>query len=748
METEKGYIGHFTFKNEDESFTVFDLVTDGGTVVCVGPARGYGEGEMVEVTGEYVVHPLYKRQLKISSIKEVEPEDTVQVERYLGSGAIKGIGEALAKRIVKMFGDDTFRIAQEEPERLAEVKGISLKKAYDIGEQIARKRDMREAMMFMQEYGISQNLGNKIYQRYGAQVYKILKENPYRLAEDIDGVGFKIADEIASKVGIDISSEFRIRCGLIYTLNTMSYDGNCYYPKDELFSRTAALLDIDTLVMDTQLQNLAMDHKVVVKVVDDVERVYLPLFYREETKCADKLLELRDSYDSDFSKKSANDLMMQIEEAEKSMNIELDMLQKQATVKCLKNGVFILSGGPGTGKTTTINMIIRMFEEYHLDFMLAAPTGRAAKRMTESTGYEARTIHRLLEVGGDTSDGSKPYFDRNEDNPLEVDAIIVDEMSMVDIHLMVALLNAIEPGTKLVLVGDVDQLPSVGPGQILRDILLSECFESEKLEKIFRQDNESHIVSYAYSINKGQQIDFSKKYPDFFLLEKNEPAVIYDYIEVLIKDKLPKQFNINPLDTQILTPMRKGAIGVEVLNPILQARLNPPDSSKKEYLHGDIIFREGDKVMQIKNDYNLEWEVVGKYNIPIESGTGVFNGDVGKIAEINTYIKEITVEFDDGRRARYSYENMDELEHAYAVTIHKSQGSEYPVVILPILPGPRMLMSRNLLYTGITRAKECVIIIGSSETVGSMISQDMIQRRYTSLNEKLIEISKRGMHDF
>lgn len=748
METEKGYIGHFTFKNEDESFTVFDLVTDAGTVVCVGPARGYGEGEMVEVTGEYVVHPLYKRQLKISSIKEVEPEDTVQVERYLGSGAIKGIGEALAKRIVKMFGDDTFRIAQEEPERLAEVKGISLKKAYDIGEQIARKRDMREAMMFMQEYGISQNLGNKIYQRYGAQVYKILKENPYRLAEDIDGVGFKIADEIASKVGIDISSEFRIRCGLIYTLNTMSYEGNCYYPKDELFSRTAALLDIDTLVMDTQLQNLAMDHKVVVKVVDDVERVYLPLFYREETKCADKLLELRDSYDSDFSKKSANDLMMQIEEAEKSMNIELDMLQKQATVKCLKNGVFILSGGPGTGKTTTINMIIRMFEEYHLDFMLAAPTGRAAKRMTESTGYEARTIHRLLEVGGDTSDGSKPYFDRNEDNPLEVDAIIVDEMSMVDIHLMVALLNAIEPGTKLVLVGDVDQLPSVGPGQILRDILLSECFESEKLEKIFRQDNESHIVSYAYSINKGQQIDFSKKYPDFFLLEKNEPAVIYDYIEVLIKDKLPKQFNINPLDTQILTPMRKGAIGVEVLNPILQARLNPPDSSKKEYLHGDIIFREGDKVMQIKNDYNLEWEVVGKYNIPIESGTGVFNGDVGRIAEINTYIKEVTVEFDDGRRARYSYENMDELEHAYAVTIHKSQGSEYPVVILPILPGPRMLMSRNLLYTGITRAKECVIIIGSSETVGSMISQDMIQRRYTSLNEKLIEISKRGMHDF
>ena len=748
METEKGYIGHFTFKNEDESFTVFDLVTDGSTVVCVGPARGYGEGEMVEVTGEYVVHPLYKRQLKISSIKEVEPEDTVQVERYLGSGAIKGIGEALAKRIVKMFGDDTFRIAQEEPERLAEVKGISLKKAYDIGEQIARKRDMREAMMFMQEYGISQNLGNKIYQRYGAQVYKILKENPYRLAEDIDGVGFKIADEIASKVGIDISSEFRIRCGLIYTLNTMSYDGNCYYPKDELFAKTAALLDIDTLVMDTQLQNLAMDHKVVVKVVDDVERVYLPLFYREETKCADKLLELRDSYDSDFSKKSANDLMMQIEEAEKSMNIELDMLQKQATVKCLKNGVFILSGGPGTGKTTTINMIIRMFEEYHLDFMLAAPTGRAAKRMTESTGYEARTIHRLLEVGGDTSDGSKPYFDRNEDNPLEVDAIIVDEMSMVDIHLMVALLNAIEPGTKLVLVGDVDQLPSVGPGQILRDILLSECFESEKLEKIFRQDNESHIVSYAYSINKGQQIDFSKKYPDFFLLEKNEPGVIYDYIEVLIKDKLPKKFNINPLDTQILTPMRKGAIGVEVLNPILQARLNPPDSSKKEYLHGDIIFREGDKVMQIKNDYNLEWEVVGKYNIPIESGTGVFNGDVGKIAEINTYIKEVTVEFDDGRRARYTYENMDELEHAYAVTIHKSQGSEYPVVILPILPGPRMLMSRNLLYTGITRAKECVIIIGSSETVGSMISQDMIQRRYTSLNEKLIEISKRGMHDF
>lgn len=743
MDTEKGYIGHFTYKNDETGFVVFELVGEDKRVTCTGIARGFGEGETVEVKGEYVNHSVYGRQIKIVAIKAVEPEGTVAVERYLGSGAIKGIGEALAKRIVKLFGEETFRIAQEEPERLAEVKGISLKKAYEIGNQIAEKRDMREAMMYMQTLGISQNLANKIYVKYGIAVYSVLKENPYKLAEDITGVGFKIADEIASKSGIPVDSEYRMRCGIIHTLLSTTMDGNCYYPKELLLEKSAAMLGVEKERLEENLNDLAMERKIVVKKTVDEERVYISSYYFEEIYCAHKLLELRDSYESEWNNFSTEEITNKIKSIEGEMEIELDELQRNAVIQCMKSGVFILSGGPGTGKTTTINTIIKMLDAKNCDFYLAAPTGRAAKRITETTGYEARTIHRMLEVNGEISDDKHTaMFERNEDNPLEADAIIVDEMSMVDIHLLKALLNAINPGTKLILVGDVDQLASVGPGQVLRDVLECNCFDAIRLEKIYRQDEKSHIVSYAYKVNHGELIDFSEKYPDFFLLEKNSADVIYYYIEQLMKNNLPKQFGIDILETQILTPMKKGALGVEELNRVMQEKINPKADNKKEHLYGDMIFREGDKVMQVRNNYDIEWEVIGKYNIPIETGKGVFNGDVGRITDINSFLKSVTVVFEDGRQVQYSFEQLDEIELAYSITIHKSQGSEYPVIIIPVISGPKMLLTRNLLYTAITRAKECVILLGQSDAFEEMIKTDMIQKRYTSLKEKIYEFDK------
>ncbi|MDE6713009.1 MAG: ATP-dependent RecD-like DNA helicase [Lachnospiraceae bacterium] len=741
MEILKGYIDHFIFQNEENGFTVAEVIVEGEPHVCVGLMRGFSEGETVEMEGEYTVHPKYLEQFKISGIKAVPPEDKLSLMRYLGSGAIKGIGNALAQRIVDHFGEDTFRIIEEEPERLAEIKGISQKKAREIAEQLVEKREMRNAALFLQQYGIGQNLADKIYRQYGNEVYQVIRENPYRMVEDIQGVGFKIADEIASHAGIRVDSDYRIRCGIIYVLYQQTIEGNCYYPRELLLDKTAQLLGLESEQITGQLMSLAMDQQVLLKKIKDEERVYPASYYKEEMTCARKLLELRDSYEYPVSQISDQKIMERIVAIEASMEMNLDGLQREAVAACIKNGVFILSGGPGTGKTTTINAILKYLEAEQMDFVLAAPTGRAAKRMTETTGYEAKTIHRLLEISGEIAgEGHRSNFERNEDNPLEVDAVVVDEVSMVDIHLLRALLAALIPGTKLILIGDVSQLPSVGPGQILKDIIDSGRFACVMLEKIFRQAAESHIVSYAHKINKGEPIDFSQKYRDFFLLDKDRPEVIYQYIEALVKDKVPKEFQIEPLEAQILTPMRKGPLGSEELNRVFQERLNPPSPEKKEFQYGDTLFRVGDKIMQIKNDYDLKWEIVGNYNITIADGTGVFNGDIGTIRDIDDFSKILKVCFDDGKLVDYTFQELDELEHAYAITIHKSQGSEYPVIILPILNGPKMLLNRNLLYTGVTRARDCVIILGNPDTVLRMISADAVQKRYTSLNERLMEM--------
>ena len=670
-------------------------------------------------------------------LTEKMPEDALAMERYLGSGAIKGIGAALAGRIVRHFGDDTFQIVENEPERLSEVKGISEKKAREIAMQIAEKSDMRKAMMFLQKYGISLNLGAKIYQKYGDSVYSVLQENPYRLADDISGVGFKIADEIAYRIGIHTDSDYRIKSGMVYTLLQATGEGHVYLPKDELFQRAAELLGVDSSYMEKHLVDLAMDRKIVQKEQGDQILIYPAQYYYLELNTARMLREL-----DIFCPEDEKTVERRIVQIEKETGTVLDEMQKKAVQEAAGHGLLILTGGPGTGKTTTINAIIRYFEGEGAEIRLAAPTGRAAKRMTEATGYEAQTIHRLLELSGmpeDDREGQPIHFERNAENPLETDVIIIDEMSMVDIHLIHSLLMAVTAGTRLILVGDENQLPSVGPGNVLRDIIRSGQFPVVELKKIFRQASESDIVVNAHKINKGEQVEINNKSRDFFFLKRYDADIIIRVVIALIQEKLPKYVEAKPFEIQVLTPMRKGLLGVERLNQILQRYLNPPDASKKEKEIGQGLFREGDKVMQVRNNYQLEWEIRGRYGIPIEKGVGVFNGDTGIIKTINEFAETAEVEFEDGRWAEYSFKQLDELELAYAVTIHKSQGSEYPAVIIPLLSGPRMLMNRNLLYTAVTRARKCVTVVGSEETFRDMIRNEKQQRRYSSLDQRIQE---------
>lgn len=738
METVTGYIDHIIFQNEENSYAVLSLVTsEQEELICVGTFPGIEDGATLEMEGDYVNHPSYGLQFKAFSFKETYPQDIVSIERYLGSGAIKGIGEALARRIVKKFGDDTLRIIEEEPERLAEIKGISMRIAQEIAEQVYDKRMLRDAFMFLQEYGISNKLAVKIYEQYKDEMYSVIKQNPYKLSEDISGIGFKIADDIARKVGISVSSEYRIRCGVLYELTGASQDGNTYLPIDILAEKCISLLGLSKEEILPEIDNLVVDKKIINKNGN----IYSSHYYFAELSSARMLADLDISMDEDELLKEMPRINKVIDSVSKEENLVLDDLQKNAVTECVKHGVTIISGGPGTGKTTTINTIIRFFVEEGMDILLAAPTGRAAKRMQEATGYEAKTIHRLLEVnGGSSDDEARTYFDRNEENPLEADVVIIDEMSMVDINLFRSLLRAISIGTRLVLVGDVDQLPSVGPGQVLKDIIDSKAFNVVMLERIYRQSDESDIVVNAHKINHGEEILLDNKSKDFFFLERSDANVIYKHLIQLISEKLPKYVDATPYDIQVLTPMRKGNLGVEVLNNILQEYLNPPSKEKNEFTFGEKLFREGDKVMQIKNNYQIPWEIVGYRGIRIDDGLGVYNGDTGIIKEIDKQNQIITVLYDENKRVDYPVANLDELELAYAVTVHKSQGSEYPAVLIPILSGPRMLFNRNLLYTGVTRAKRCVTILGSSQTLKEMIHNERINDRYTGFTRRIQEV--------
>lgn len=729
-----GYVDHIIYRNADNGYTVLVMICDEEEVTCVGTFSDIAEGENIEAHGSYMDHPMYGRQFAVKSFEEKAPKDEMAIERYLGSGAIKGVGIALAAKIVRRFKSDTFRIIEEEPERLAEVKGISERKAMEIADQVNAKRDLRQAMIFLQQYGISTTLAVKIYNTYGQEIYGILKENPYRMADDVDGVGFRTADEIASHVGIRTDSDFRIRSGIQYALLQASNEGHTYLPMPELTQRASNLLQIEPEYIEKHYMNLAMDRKIIMRQVDDTTQIYASSFFYMEANTATMLKQLNASFEVPDI-----EIEERLRQIEKQTKMDLDEHQVEAVKEAVRNGLLVITGGPGTGKTTTINTIIRYFELEGMDIFLAAPTGRAAKRMSETTGFEARTIHRMLELNGGMEGNAG--FERNEQNPLETDVIIIDEMSMVDISLMYALLKAIAAGTRLILVGDVNQLPSVGPGSVLKDIIDSNEFHTVKLTKIFRQASTSDIIVNAHKINRGEPVSLDNKSMDFFFLKRYEADKIINVTLQLIKQKLPKFVGASEYDIQVLTPMRKGLLGVDRLNGILQMYLNPADKRKREKEHGNTIFREGDKVMQTKNNYQLEWEIRSKYGLCIDKGTGIFNGDMGIIEEINDFAETMTVSFDEGRMVEYPYKLLDELELAYAVTIHKSQGSEYPAVVIPLLSGPRMLMNRNLLYTAVTRAKKCVTIVGNDTTFNQMIENNSQLKRYSGLRDRLTEDS-------
>ena len=750
MATVTGYVERIKYRNEDNGYSVLSVVDGGEEYILVGTFPYISEGERIEATGRMVEHSIYGEQLAVESYEIKAPEDTLAIERYLGSGAIKGIGAALAKRIVKKFKADTFRIIEEEPERLSEVKGISERMAMEISSQVEEKRELRQAMLFLQQYGIHMNLAVKIYQQYGQRMYSVIQENPYQLADDIHGVGFKIADEIAAKVGIFTDSDYRIRSGMFYALLQAVGNGHTYLPREELFASAAELLKVDADYMEKHLMDLQMEKKLVVKEKDGGMIVYPAQFYYMELNTARMLhdLNIRDTVPPEKIRKRLESIVA-------GEQIELDDHQEEAVIEAVNNGLLIITGGPGTGKTTTINTIIRYFEQEDMEILLAAPTGRAAKRMAEATGYEARTIHRLLELtgapsmdsgrNGNGSTGGETrlegmHFERNETNPLDADVVIIDEVSMVDISLMHSLLKAVNVGTRLILVGDVNQLPSVGPGNVLRDMIQSGKFPVVMLTKIFRQAAQSDIIVNAHKINAGERVPLEKRSRDFLFIRRDNPAAIIKDMMVLLRDKLPGYVGAEIQDIQIMTPMRKGALGVEQLNRILQENFNPPAADKPEKEAGGTIFRTGDKVMQIKNNYQLAWEVRNRYGIPVDKGEGVFNGDMGVIRQVNAFSETLEVEFDEGRMVEYSFKQLEELELAYAITIHKSQGSEYPAVVIPVYSGPRMLMTRNLIYTAVTRAKKCVCLVGLPEMFQFMVENEMEQKRYSGLKDRILEI--------
>lgn len=749
-----GYVDHIIYQNAGNGYTVMVVTDEKSQVTVTGMFRGIEAGERVRIEGTYQEHPTYGEQLRMENYEVLPPDDCKSIERYLGSGAVKGVGEKLAQRIVRQFGEDTFRIIEKEPQKLILIKGISERMAREIADQVYEKRQMRRAMLFLQDYGIADKLAVKIYERYGEGLYDMLRTNPYKMAEDIEGVGFKRADEIAKNVGILVDSEYRIRCGLLYALSQALAAGHTCLPEQALIQNGSVLLGLPEAEVRDQLTNLAMDQKVMIRQEDKegTMYVYSPAAYGAENRCAALLQKLDISFfEEGKDKMSVEESLIydKIGQIEDESEIVLDELQRQAVLKAIGHGVTVLTGGPGTGKTTTIHIMLRYFERERMQIELAAPTGRAAKRMSEACGMEARTIHRLLEVSGASDGGKTAGFGRDMNHPLDADVIIVDEMSMVDIFLFQALLSAIPQGARLIMVGDMDQLPSVGPGCVLKDLIDSRAYSVVMLDKIFRQAAKSDIVMNAHRIHDGKMIEINnRESKDFYFLKREEPGVMYNNIVQLVTDRLARYVGASPMDIQVLTPMKKGVMGVEALNGVLQRYLNPPAKGKREHLSGDTLFREGDKVMQIKNNYQLEWEVTGAYNLPLQTGQGVFNGDIGIVKEINEYASMMEVEFDEGRKVNYRFEELDELELAYAITIHKSQGSEYPAVVIPLLGVPGLLTYRNLLYTAVTRAKKCVTILGNEATIQNMILGENKQRRYTGLYYRIKETERMRGKDF
>ena len=737
--TVSGSVENIIYTNAENGYTVLNLLLDEEKddtyICCVGFLPDIVMGESLTVVGRRVRHPSYGDQLEVISYKKSLPVTEKAIERYLSSGIVKGIGKRMAKKIVDKFGRDTLVIIDTEPHKLADIKGITIAKAQEIGAVFREQGELTRAVMFLQEYGVSINYAAKIFKKYKETTIAVVQKNPYTLADEVWGIGFKTADGIARKMGIDPDSPYRIQAGIKYALSYAAASGHTYLPEDVLVGQVSELLEIQAETVNQNLMSMHVSNEIWIENAD-VRRIYLNFYYYAESYIAKRLVEM--SRDRDVDDPFVD---MEIKNIEKNEGIKFAEGQLRAIKSAMTEGVFVITGGPGTGKTTIINAIISILAQQQNVIELAAPTGKASKCMTEATGHEARTIHRLLGTASLAEGSLHQRFTHDEEDPIDADCIIIDEVSMVDVPLMYYLLKAVAHGTRLILVGDADQLPSVGAGNVLRDIIASGQIACASLNEIFRQAQQSAIVTNAHRINHGQYPDLGDKTKDFFYMQRGNADALLDTLVGLVSERLPRYLDCEPLDIKVLTPMRKTLLGVQNLNTLLQNALNPPAHGKAEKEFRGVIFREGDRVMQIKNDYDIEWTAVDMNGRTIDSGTGVFNGDEGVITVIDNANKALEVVYDDYRHVAYDFTNLDELELSYAVTIHKSQGSEYKAVIMPLLGGPEILMTRNLLYTGVTRAKELAVLIGSRESIFRMVDNDLQVQRYTGLSLRINEFA-------
>jgi len=736
MERLEGMVSDIVFKNEDNGYTIAHLVNEKDEVVIVGCMPTLAVGESVEVSGKWVNHKVYGTQFEVNSFMPVTPSSLEGIYVYLSSGMINGIGEKMAKRIIDKFGVETLNVIQNEPERLEEVDGIGRKKVKQIVKSYEEDRELRNIIIELSPFGITPSFCLKIYKRYREKSIEVINNNPYQLADEIRGIGFKIADNIAEKIGIEKDSKNRVAQGIIYTLNLSLNNGHTYLPKNTLIQDAVKLLGIDSKIIEECIYELVYNKKIHIEKIEGRELVYLMSYFLSENGVCSQIVKLSEHKFEDLNV----DIDEQIREVEDEEEIELANNQITAIKECVDNGLVIITGGPGTGKTTTINSIIKVFEKNKKEVILTAPTGRAAKRMSETSNKEAKTIHRLLEMGFSTDD--ELMFFKSEEDPITADVVIVDEVSMVDIILMYNLLKAIKVGTRVILVGDSDQLPSVGAGNVLKDMIDSDVINVVRLTEIFRQAQESMIVVNAHRINNGQPLYLNSKGKDFFFIKKDEPEDIVAEIVGLINERLPKFYGVDKLkDIQVLSPMRKGDLGVTNLNIILQKYLNKKEKFKVEETFSKRLFRVGDKIMQIKNNYTKKWETEDQS----DSGEGIYNGDIGYVYHIDKQKKILYAIFDQERIVEYSYDELDELEHSFCTTIHKSQGSEFPVVIIPITWAPPMLLSRNLLYTAVTRAKKLVVLVGEVKYLEYMIKNNRVNNRHSNLGYKLNKFKKEGL---
>ena len=732
MEELRGRIEEIVFHNEENGYLVAMVAAEGEELVTVvGNLPFAREGSSFAFFGKDTIHPVYGIQFAFEEYREIVPATREGIISFLSSGVIRGIGPKTAEAIVNQFGEDTLKVMENTPERLLKVEGIGDKKLQIINESFSEHWEVSAVVMFLQSHGISAAYAGKIYKSYGNQAIRIIEENPYRLVDDIWGIGFKIADGIAFQLGIEKQSEYRIESGIKHVLTRETGEGHTYLPRRELLEKTAMVLGVDSVLIEEVLDTMPFKGEIRIENIENRACVFLMRFYLAETNVCSRLIRLL----QEEHKPIHADVQGLISFAERDLAIQLEQEQLEAVQSAAENGVCIITGGPGTGKTTIINTVVKLFEGAGLEISVAAPTGRAAKRITETSGFEAKTIHRLLEYAYASEQGEGMGFARNENNPLEADVVIVDEASMIDILLMNALLSAMKEGSRLILVGDADQLPPVGAGNVLRDMIESEMVHTVKLNRIFRQARESLIVVNAHRINHGEYPYYNEKDRDFFLLKRKGPGNILDTIKDLCSHRLPSFYaDCDPIrDVQVIAPVKKGVAGTLNLNKALQETLNPPGEGIAEKVFKNRTFREGDKVMQIKNNYDIVWKRLDDFS----EGQGIFNGDIGYISSIDLEYNEMIVIFEDVKAATYDATRFDELELAYAITVHKSQGSEYPIVVMPMSWIPPVMATRNLFYTAVTRARTAVIIVGNPDVMNEMVDNNRITERNSGLKARL-----------